>query len=77
MSEVVTPDAKAEKPILLFYSKDQHILALDCKMSFDFSKQFELRDKSQEDPKEIYALDGEGISKTATIDRISSAIPNW
>ena len=47
----------------LVITKDQHILALDCKMSFDNNALFrrntisELRDKSQEDPKEIYALD--------------------
>ena len=43
----------------LVITKDQHILALDCKMSFDNNALFrrntisELRDKSQEDPKEI------------------------
>ena len=47
----------------LVITKDQHILALDCKMSFDNNALFrrnvvsELRDQSQEDPKEVYAAD--------------------
>jgi len=47
----------------LVISKQKEILALDCKMSFDNNAMFrlseisELRDKSQEDPKEIYASD--------------------
>ncbi len=47
----------------LVITKDKHILALDCKMSFDNNALFrrntvsELRDKSQEDQKEVYAAD--------------------
>ncbi|MEC9205821.1 MAG: malate--CoA ligase subunit beta [Pseudomonadota bacterium] len=47
----------------LVLTEDDHILALDCKMSFDDNALFripdvaELRDKSQEDPKETYAAD--------------------
>ena len=47
----------------LVISKDQHILALDCKMSFDNNALFrrnnvsELRDKSQENESEVYAAD--------------------
>ena len=47
----------------LVISKQKQILALDCKMSFDNNAMFrrnkvsELRDKTQEDSKEIYASD--------------------
>ncbi len=47
----------------LAITKDEHILALDCKMSFDNNALFrrnevsELRDKSQENPNEVYASD--------------------
>ena len=47
----------------LVLTKDDHILPLDCKMSFDDNALFripaisELRDKSQEDIKETYAAD--------------------
>ena len=47
----------------LVVSKDEHILALDCKMSFDNNALFrrnqvsELRDKAQENPNEVYASD--------------------
>jgi len=47
----------------LVISKDEHILALDCKMSFDNNALFrrnqvsEFRDKAQENPNEVYASD--------------------
>ena len=47
----------------LVISKDEHILALDCKMSFDNNALFrrsqisELGDKAQENPNEVYASD--------------------
>ena len=47
----------------LVVTKDNHILALDCKMSFDNNALFrrnnisELRDKTQENQSEIYASD--------------------
>ena len=47
----------------LVISKQKQILALDCKMSFDNNAMFrrnkisELRDKSQEDEKEVFAAD--------------------
>ena len=47
----------------LAISKGDHIFALDCKMSFDNNALFrrnevsELRDKSQENPSEVYAAD--------------------
>jgi malate-CoA ligase subunit beta len=47
----------------LVVTKDNHILALDAKMSFDDNALFrrphisELRDKSQEDPRETFAAD--------------------
>jgi malate-CoA ligase subunit beta len=47
----------------LVITKDKNILALDCKMSFDNNALFrrnevsELRDKSQENPNEMYASD--------------------
>ena len=47
----------------LVISKQKQILALDCKMSFDNNAMFrrnkvsELRDKTQEDDKEVYASD--------------------
>jgi|TARA_B110000967_G_scaffold127035_1_gene129829 malate-CoA ligase subunit beta len=47
----------------LVITKDKKILALDCKMSFDNNALFrrnevsELRDKSQEDSREVYASD--------------------
>ncbi len=47
----------------LVISKQKQILALDCKMSFDNNAMFrrnkvsELRDKSQDDEKEVYASD--------------------
>ena len=47
----------------LIISKNDHILALDCKMSFDNNALFrrnqvsELRDKAQENPNEVYASD--------------------
>ena len=47
----------------LVITKDEHVLALDCKMSFDNNALFrrnevsELRDKSQENQSEVYAAD--------------------
>ncbi len=47
----------------LVITKDKHVLALDCKMSFDNNALFrrnevsELRDKSQENSSEVYASD--------------------
>lgn len=47
----------------LVITKDEHVLALDCKMSFDNNALFrrnevsELRDKSQENASEVYASD--------------------
>ena len=47
----------------LVITRDKHVLALDCKMSFDNNAMFrrdkvsELRDKTQEDEKEVYASD--------------------
>jgi len=47
----------------LIISKNDHILALDCKMSFDNNALFrrsqvsELRDKAQENSNEVYASD--------------------
>jgi len=47
----------------LVITRDKHVLALDCKMSFDNNALFrrndvsELRDKSQENPSEVYASD--------------------
>lgn len=47
----------------LVITKDEHMLALDCKMSFDNNALFrrnevsELRDKSQENANEVYASD--------------------
>ena len=47
----------------LAISKDDHVLALDCKMSFDNNALFrrnnvsELRDKTQENESEVYAAD--------------------
>ena len=47
----------------LVISKDQHVLAIDCKMSLDNNALFrrnnvsELRDKSQENESEVYAAD--------------------
>ncbi len=47
----------------LVITEDEHLLALDCKMSFDDNAMFrhtkiaELRDKSQEDPREMQAAD--------------------
>jgi len=47
----------------LVITKDKHLVALDAKMSFDDNAMFrrphiaELRDKSQEDPRETYASD--------------------
>jgi malate-CoA ligase subunit beta len=47
----------------LVITKDKHVFALDCKMSFDNNALFrrnevsELRDKSQENPSEVYASD--------------------
>ena len=47
----------------LVITKDKHVLALDCKMSFDNNALFrrnevsELRDKSHENPSEVYASD--------------------
>ena len=47
----------------LVISKQKQILALDCKMSFDNNAMFrrsqvsELRDKTQEETKEVYASD--------------------
>jgi len=47
----------------LVISKNEQILALDCKMSFDINALFrrnqvsELRDKAQENPNEVYASD--------------------
>tara|TARA_B100000929_G_scaffold12034_1_gene10027 strand:- start:359 stop:1000 length:642 start_codon:yes stop_codon:yes gene_type:complete len=47
----------------LVITKDNHVLALDCKMSFDNNALFrrnnisELRDKTQENQSEIYASD--------------------
>ena len=47
----------------LVITKDKHVFALDCKMSFDNNALFrrnevsELRDKAQENPSEVYASD--------------------
>ena len=47
----------------LVITKDKHVFALDCKMSFDNNALFrrnevsELRDKSQENPSEVYSSD--------------------
>ena len=57
------PDATMVEVNPLVISKQKQILALDCKMSFDNNAMFrrnkvsELRDKSQEDEKEVYASD--------------------
>ena len=54
---------KIEIKVPLVISKQKQILALDCKMSFDNNAMFrrdkvsELRDKTQEDEKEVYASD--------------------
>ena len=56
-------DATMVEVTPLVISKQKQILALDCKMSFDNNAMFrrnkvsELRDKSQEDEKEVYASD--------------------
>ena len=58
-----TSDATMVEINPLVLTGDDHVLALDCKMSFDDNALFrnpqlsELRDKSQEDPKETYAAD--------------------
>ena len=58
-----TSDATMVEINPLVLTGDDHVLALDCKMSFDDNAIFrnpqlsELRDKSQEDPKETYAAD--------------------
>lgn len=58
-----TSDATMVEINPLVLTGDDHILALDCKMSFDDNALYrnpqiaELRDKSQEDPKETYAAD--------------------
>ena len=58
-----TSDATMVEINPLVLTGDNHVLALDCKMSFDDNALFrnpqlsELRDKSQEDPKETYAAD--------------------
>ena len=56
-------DATMDEVNPIVISKQKQILALDCKMSFDNNAMFrrnkvsELRDKSQEDEKEVYASD--------------------
>ena len=61
--EFSTSDATMVEINPLVLTGDDHVLALDCKMSFDDNALFrnpqlsELRDKSQEDPKETYAAD--------------------
>ena len=56
-------DATMVEVIPLVISNQEQILALDCKMSFDNNALFrrnqvsELRDKSQENPNEVYASD--------------------
>ena len=58
-----TSDATMVEINPLVLTGDDHVLALDCKMSFDDNALYrnpelaELRDKSQEDPKETYAAD--------------------
>ena len=58
-----TSDATMVEINPLVLTGDDHILALDCKMSFDDNALYrnealaELRDKTQEDPKETYAAD--------------------
>ena len=58
-----TSDATMVEINPLVLTGDDHVHALDCKMSFDDNALFrnpqlsELRDKSQEDPKETYAAD--------------------
>ena len=58
-----TSDATMVEINPLVLTGDDHVLALDCKMSFDDNALFrnpqlsDLRDKSQEDPKETYAAD--------------------
>ena len=58
-----TSDATMVEINPLVLTGDNHVLALDCKMSFDDNALYrnpelaELRDKSQEDPKETYAAD--------------------
>ena len=58
-----TSDATMVEINPLVLTGDDHVVALDCKMSFDDNALFrnpelaELRDKSQEDPKETYAAD--------------------
>ena len=63
----------------LILTGDDHILALDCKMSFDDNALYrspeiaELRDKSQEDSKETYAHD-RGLNYIALDDDIGNII---
>ena len=63
----------------LVITKDEHVLALDCKMSFDNNALFrrntvsELRDKSQEDPREVYALD-RGLNYVSLAGNIGNII---
>mgnify|MGYP001496743108 FL=1 len=58
-----TSDATMVEINPLVLTGDDHIIALDCKMSFDDNALYrnasiaELRDKTQEDPKETYAAD--------------------
>ena len=58
-----TSDATMVEINPLVLTGDDHVVALDCKMSFDDNALYrnpelaELRDKSQEDPKETYAAD--------------------
>ena len=63
----------------LVISKQKQILALDCKMSFDNNAMFrrnkvsELRDKSQEDEKEVFASD-RGLSYVSLNGNIGNII---
>ena len=63
----------------LVISKQDQILALDCKMSFDNNALFrrnqvsELRDKSQENPNEVYASD-RGLSYVSLEGNIGNII---
>lgn len=63
----------------LVITEDEHLLALDCKMSFDDNAMFrhtkiaELRDKSQEDPREMQAAD-RGLSYVGLDGNIGNII---
>ncbi len=74
-----TSDATMVEINPLVLTADDHILALDCKMSFDDNALYripeiaELRDKSQEDPKETYAAD-RGLNYIALDGNIGNII---